>query len=154
MEVGVIALIPTVKRARGLMTREIITFGAVSVGTTAMDFAIFNLLISTTALSLVTSNTISYSAGVIVSYLLNKRLTFRDGGRDNRSHEMGLFLAINIVGLAFNNGAIAIVAREFGRSTLVLDAGKLAAGVATWVLKFVTFKRWVYPAPKPAEAAI
>ncbi|MEA2507647.1 MAG: hypothetical protein QOH48_2265 [Actinomycetota bacterium] len=149
-----IALIPTVKRARGLMTREIITFGAVSVGTTAMDFAIFNLLISTTALSLVTSNTISYSAGVIVSYLLNKRLTFRDGGRDNRSHEMGLFLAINIVGLAFNNGAIAIVAREFGRSTLVLDAGKLAAGVTTWVLKFVTFKRWVYPAPKPAEAAI
>jgi putative flippase GtrA len=150
----VIALIPTVKRARGLMTREIITFGAVSVGTTAMDFAIFNLLISTTALSPVSSNTISYSAGVIVSYLLNKRLTFRDGGRDNRSHEMGLFLAINIVGLAFNNGAIALVAREFGRSTLVLDAGKLAAGVATWVLKFVTFKRWVYPAPKPAAAAI
>jgi putative flippase GtrA len=123
----------------------------VSVGTTLMDFAIFNLLISTTALAPVTANTISYSAGVVVSYLLNKRLTFRDGGRDNRSHEMALFLLINIVGLALNNGMIAIVAREFGRSTLVLDGGKLAAGIATWVLKFVTFKRWVYPAPKLAE---
>jgi putative flippase GtrA len=138
-------------RGKGLLTREVLTFGAVSVGTTLMDFAIFNLLISTTHMTPVTSNTISYSAGVVISYLLNKRLTFRDGGRDNRGHEMGLFLIINIVGLVFNNGAIALVAREFGQSTLVLDAGKLAAGIATWVLKFVTFKRWVYPAPKPVE---
>jgi putative flippase GtrA len=143
-----------VKRAQGLLTREIITFGAVSIGTTLMDFAIFNLLISATALSPVVSNTISYSAGVVVSYLLNKRLTFRDGGRDNRGHEMGLFLVINIVGLAFNNGVIALVAREFGRSTLILDAGKLAAGIATWVLKFITFKRWVYPVPKPLAATV
>lgn len=147
-------MIPGLKGAKRLLTREVITFGAVSVGTTLMDFALFNLLISTTALSPVTSNTISYSAGVLVSYLLNKRLTFRHGGRDNRGHEMGLFLVINIVGLAFNNGAVALVAREFSRSTLVLDAGKLAAGVATWVLKFVTFKRWVYPAPKTLEAAL
>ena len=138
-------------RAQGLLTREVLTFGAVSVGTTLMDFAVFNLLISTTALTPVASNTISYSAGVVVSYLLNKHLTFRDGGRDNRGHEMALFLIINVVGLALNNGAIALVAREFGRSTLILDAGKLVAGIGTWVLKFVMFKRWVYPAPKPAE---
>ena len=129
-------------------------FGAVSVGTTLMDFAVFNLLVSVTALSPVTANTISYSVGVVVSYLLNKRLTFREGGRDNRGHEMGLFLVINIVGLALNNGAIALVAREFGRSTVVLDAAKLAAGAWTWVLKFVTFKHWVYPAAKPAAVAL
>jgi putative flippase GtrA len=139
---------------RKLLGREVLTFGAVSVGTTLMDFAIFNVLVSTTTLSPVLSNTISYSAGVAVSYMLNKHLTFRDGGRDNRTHEMGLFLIINIVGLAFNNGVIALVAREFGRSTLVLDAGKLAAGIATWALKFITFKRWVYPAAKPAGVAI
>jgi putative flippase GtrA len=141
-------------RGRGLATREVITFGAVSVGTTGMDFAIFNLLITVTALSPVTSNTISYSVGVVVSYLLNKRLTFRDGGRDNKAHEMGLFVVINVLGLLLNNGAIALVAREFGRSTLLLDAAKLAAGVGTWVLKFVMFKKWVYPAPTPVEAAI
>lgn len=129
-------------------------FGAVSVGTTAMDFAIFNLLVAVTTLSPVTSNTISYSAGVVVSYLLNKRLTFKEGGRNNRGHEMGLFLIINIVGLALNNGAIALVAREFGSSTIVLDAAKLAAGAGTWALKFVTFKRWVYPAAKPVGAAV
>lgn len=137
-----------------LLGREVLTFGAVSVGTTVIDFAIFNLLVSATTLSPVISNTISYSAGVVLSYMLNKHLTFRDGGRDNRTHEMGLFLVINIVGLAFNNGVIALVARELGRSTLVLDAGKLAAGIATWALKFVTFKRWVYPVAKPAGVAI
>lgn len=137
-----------------LLGREVLTFGAVSVGTTVIDFAIFNLLVSATTLSPVVSNTISYSAGVVLSYMLNKHLTFRDGGRDNRTHEMGLFLVINIVGLAFNNGVIALVAREVGRSTLVLDAGKLAAGIGTWALKFITFKRWVYPAAKPAGVAI
>ncbi len=106
-----------------------------------------------TALSPVPSNTISYSVGVVASYLLNKRLTFQDGGRDRRSQEMGLFLIINVVGLALNNGVIALVAQGFGRGTLVLDAGKLAAGIATWGLKFITFKRWVYPAPQPAEAS-
>ncbi|HEX3326423.1 MAG TPA: GtrA family protein [Actinomycetota bacterium] len=139
---------------RGLLSREVLTFGAVSVGTTLMDFAVFNLLISATSLSPVMSNTISYSAGVVASYLLNKSLTFRNRGRDNRGHEMGLFLIINVVGLAFNNGAIALVAREFGRSTLILDAGKLAAGVGTWALKFITFKRWVYPAARPAGVGI
>ena len=129
-------------------------FGAVSVGTTLMDFGVFNLLVSVTALSPVTANTISYSVGVVVSYLLNKRLTFREGGRDNRGHEMGLFIVINIVGLALNNGAIALVAREFGRSTVVLDAAKLAAGAGTWALKFITFKRWVYPAAEPAAVTI
>jgi putative flippase GtrA len=129
-------------------------FGAVSVGTTLMDFAIFTALVSATALSPVTSNTISYSAGVIASYTLNKRLTFTEGGRDNWGHEMALFVMINIVGLALNNGAIALAARELGRSTLMLDGAKLAAGATTWVLKFVTFKRWVYPAAKPAGVAV
>ena len=142
------------RNLRSALSREVLTFGAVSIGTTLMDFAIFNLLVSATTLSPVLSNTISYSAGVVVSYMLNKHLTFRDGGRDNQSHEMGLFLLINIVGLGFNNGVIALVARGFGRSTLVLDAGKLAAGIATWALKFVTFKRWVYPTAKPAGVAL
>jgi putative flippase GtrA len=150
----VVTLRSSLERVRSVLTREVITFGAVSVGTTATDFALFNLLISVTALSPVTSNTISYSVGVVVSYLLNKHLTFRDGGRDNRGHEMALFVLINIVGLALNNGAIALVAREFGRSTVVLDTAKLAAGIGTWALKFVTFKRWVYPTLKPAEAIV
>jgi putative flippase GtrA len=141
-------------RLRRLLGREVLTFGAVSLVTTVIDFAIFNLLVSATTLSPVISNTISYSAGVVMSYVLNKHLTFRDGGRDNRGQEMGLFLIINIVGLAFNNGVIALVAREFGRSTLMLDAGKLAAGIGTWALKFITFKRWVYPAARPVGVAI
>lgn len=136
-----------------MLTREIITFGAVSVATTLMDFAIFNLLVAATALSPVTSNTISYSAMVLVSYALNKRLTFPEGGRGNRSHEMVLFVVINVVGLGLNNAAIALIAREFGRSTLILNGGKLVAGLLTWVVKFSTFKRWVYPVAKPVPAS-
>jgi hypothetical protein len=44
-----------------------------------------------------------------------------------------------------NNLAVLGASRAFSDSALVLNAAKLAAGVATWVLKYVTFKRWVYP---------
>lgn len=121
---------------------QIAAFASVSVATTIIDFALFNVLIATDALSPLVANTISYSAGIVASYILNKRITFSGGGRANRGHEVGLFLLFNLAGLAINNGAVALVTT---RSAPVINAVKLLAGALTWVVKFVTFKHWVYP---------
>lgn len=125
--------------------RQVAAFASVSVATTVLDFALFNVLIGFDALSPVAANTISYGAGIVTSYALNKRVTFLGGGRDNRGHEVGLFVLLNLVGLGINNGAVVVAVRAFDESTLLINAVKLAAGVVTWVLKFVTFKYWVYP---------
>ncbi len=132
--------------------RQVATFGAVSVATTLLDFGLFNILVLSDALSVVAANTVSYSAGILASYALNKRLTFAGGGRDRRSHEIALFVALNLGGLLLNNAAVAVAALAAGRSPLLLNGAKLAAGAATWLFKFVTFKRWVYPAhPRDGE---
>ena len=127
------------------MVRQIVAFASVSVVTTVLDFSLFNLLIASGAVSTVTANTISYGAGIAASYILNKMFTFSGGGRDNRGHEVGLFILLNLFGLGVSNGAVAAAVRGFDGSTLLINIVKLAAGVATWVIKFFTFKFWVYP---------
>jgi putative flippase GtrA len=132
---------------KGVRSRQAVIFGAVSIVTTIVDFALFNVL-NRLGTSLLLANTIAYSAGIVASYLLNKHWTFDGGGRDKIHHEIGLFVLINIGGLWVNNFGVLLAARVFDDSTLVLNLAKLVAGAATWVLKYVTFKRWVYPAAR------
>ena len=122
-----------------------------SVATTLLDFGLFNLLVFLEVMGAVAANTLSYGAGIVASYALNKRLTFVGGGRDKRSHELALFLLLNVAGLVLNNAAVVLATWLVGEHALLLNAAKLAAGAAIWVLKFVTFKRWVYPT-RPLEA--
>lgn len=131
--------------------KQVVTFGAVSLATTLLDFGVFNLLVLGDFLQPVVANTISYGLGIAASYTLNRNLTFAGGGRDSRAHEMALFVAINVVGLVLNNIAVAIATDVAGEDALLLNAAKLAAGAAVWAFKFVTFKRWVYPT-RSAEA--
>ena len=141
------------KRLGRAFIRQVFAFASVSVATTVLDFALFNVLIGFDVLSPLVANTISYGAGIVASYVLNKRFTFSGGGRANRGHEVGLFIVLNLVGLGINNGAVAMAARGADESTLLINAVKLLAGVATWVLKFVTFKYWVYPHRPDASSA-
>jgi putative flippase GtrA len=119
-------------------------FGMVSVITTLIDFGIFNLLVIRELLPPVAATTISYTCGILASFVLNKWFTFR-GGRDNLAHEFGLFVGINVIGLALNNGAVALAEHVAGGGTLLLNLAKLGAGALTWVMKFLTFKHWVFP---------
>jgi putative flippase GtrA len=139
----------TPRRSGRAFVRQVVAFASVSVATTILDFALFNVLIGFDVFSPLVANTISYGAGIVASYVLNKQFTFSGGGRDNRGHEVALFVVLNLVGLGINNGAVAVAARGADESTLLINVVKLLAGVATWVLKFVTFKLWVYPHRPP-----
>jgi putative flippase GtrA len=131
--------------ARSRRLKQVIAFAAVSVATTVLDFALFNLLVFGDLLSPVVANTVSYGSGIVASYVLNKRLTFAGGGRDKRSHEFGLFVVINLLGLGLNNASVLLATRIAEEAAFALNAAKLIGGAVTWVFKFVAFKRWVYP---------
>lgn len=128
----------------GIDFARLARFGLVSVITTLIDFGIFNLLVIPKLLPPVAATTISYTCGIVASFVLNKWFTFR-GRRDNMAHEFGLFVAINVVGLTLNNGAVALAEHAVGGGTLLLNLAKLGAGALTWALKFLTFKHWVFP---------
>ncbi len=137
-------------KVRSRRVRQVIAFAAVSIATTVLDFALFNLLVFGDLLSPVVANTISYGSGIVASYVLNKRLTFAGGGRDKRSHEFGLFVVINLLGLGLNNASVLLAIRIAEEAPFALNAAKLIGGAVTWTFKFVAFKRWVYPMDRPA----
>jgi putative flippase GtrA len=128
----------------------VLAFAAISVATTVLDFALFNLLVFGDLLSPVVANTVSYGSGIVASYVLNKRLTFAGGGRDKMSHEFGLFVVINLLGLGLNNASVLLATRIAHEAPFALNAAKLISGAVTWAFKFVAFKRWVYPMDRAA----
>jgi putative flippase GtrA len=67
------------------------------------------------------------------------------GSRDRRVHEVGIFVLINLVGLALNNATVALFAGLIGRGTPVLNLARLLAAAVTWTFKFVTMQQWVFP---------
>jgi putative flippase GtrA len=127
-------------------------FGVVSVATTVVDFALFNMLVASETASPVAANVVSYGAGVVASFWLNKRYTFSGGGRARLSQEFGMFALFNLAALALNTAGVAAVSLAFGDQPLLLNSAKLAAGAAIWALKYISFKRWVYPVA-PGSAA-
>jgi putative flippase GtrA len=122
------------------------------VTTTALDFGLFNLLVASDA-NVIVANTVAYSSGIAASYLLNKRFTFRGGGRDLWITEVGLFALISLIGLGLSDLAVWVVDAWLGRAALPLNLAKLGAGAAVWLLKFTAFGRWVYPPRSEAPAA-
>ena len=112
--------------------------------TTALDFGLFNLLVAGDV-NVVGANTVAYSCGIAASYALNKRFTFRGGGRDRWITEVALFALISLLGLGLSDLAVWVVDAWLGRAPLPLNLAKLGAGAAVWLLKFTAFRRWVYP---------
>lgn len=138
--------------ARRHVVLRLSMFGLVSVATTAVDFALFNILVSGGVVGPVIANLFSYSTGVLVSYALNKRYTFSGGGRERQSAEFGMFVLFNLLALGLNTAAVAGVAASVGEDAVLLNGAKLAAGVGIWVLKYVAFDRWVYPVQRDPAA--
>jgi putative flippase GtrA len=124
--------------------RRLVTFGAVSVAATIVDFGLFNILLTFQFIPLLVATTLAYTLGMITSYGLNRRYTF-DGGRDSRVHEIGIFISISLVGLALNNGTVALFAALIGRGRLTLNLARVLAAALTWSFKFVTIQQWVFP---------
>jgi len=72
-------------------------FGMVGVLNTAVDFAVFMLLTRAAGLAPEISKVISYSAGVVNSYIFNSRWTFKKESKDSLTQK-ARFLTVSLIG--------------------------------------------------------
>jgi putative flippase GtrA len=138
------SLLGRIPAHRRKLLRQMVAFGSVSVIATIADFGLFNILLIYHFIPLLVATTCAYTLGMITSYGLNRRFTF-EGGRRSRVHEIGIFVFINLVGLGLNNGTVTLFAESIGRGRLTLNLARVLAAALTWVFKFVTIQRWVFP---------
>jgi putative flippase GtrA len=104
--------------------RKVLLFGCIGIGNTIFDVALYTALRSA-GHSAVTANVVSTSAALVVSYLLNAKLTFKR--RWSASSFLG-FLAVTLFGLEVLQTA-AIIA--ISRAADQLPADELA-WLGTW----------------------
>lgn len=118
---------------------QFVKFNIVGIMNTAVDFAVFALL---TALGLhhMISQVISYSCGIVNSYLWNKLWTFKQKRAFN-SAEALKFLIVNILSLGVSLVFLYIFRDRAGLSVLV---SKVIATVFSLVVNFAGNKFWVF----------
>lgn len=123
-------------------------FGAVGVANTAVDAAVFALLVQSLgwsggALATVASAA-GFTAGSMHSYLWNSRVTFGLGGRPDSARIASQFAAVTLGGLALTTMAFAAV--EAADLPYGLITAKAAAVIAGAAWNFWLLRRWVFPA--------
>lgn len=82
------------------MLRQFCFFTAVGAVGTAAHFATLALLVESLGLDPLPASICGFAAGVLVNYLLNRRLTFRSHAR--HSAALPKFLAVALLGAALN----------------------------------------------------
>ncbi|MFC4779371.1 GtrA family protein [Paenibacillus sp. GCM10023252] len=128
--------------SRAQLVRQFITFNLVGLMNTAVDFAIFTLLIWL-GLNVPLSQVVSYSAGMGNSYVMNRLVTFKSGKvTAAASRKQALrFLALNLAVLAVSLGLLHAATSWLGLHPLL---SKLLVTGVTMVLNFVGSRSWVF----------
>lgn len=131
---------------------QAIRFGLVGVVNTAVDFGLFVALVTLLHMSPPIGNVISYSAGVLCSFVLNGAWTFRHNPRAGRSRRFGAFLAVNLSALAISTGIVAVGSDMMGPIVAKLVALPVTYAWGFVLSKFVVFRRAGHATPTTAGA--
>ena len=148
------------KFLRSLWTslREVIFFAAIGVMNTAIDFLVLNLLILLThhdrGLWLLPLDGLAFLAGLINSYVLNGRFTFRNSGSGG-SWRFVRFVAVNVVGLVINSlvvWALSPLLSGIVSQLLATNMSKVLATGFSLCWNYFAMKYWIFRRAKPVEA--
>ena len=91
-------------------------FAAIGVVNTAIDFAVFAALTLILGTAPLLANLISYSCGVVTSFIGNRRITFRGDASPIRSPwlRFGAFYAANLAGLLLASALVLLLEPSLG----------------------------------------
>ena len=100
---------------------------------TLVDFVVFFLLTSSLNWPVIPSQVLSYSAGILNSYCINRRWTFQTRNRFF-SQEMLLFIGVNLAVLGVSVLSVWALTSRIGLGVLL---SKLCTTALTMVLGFI-----------------
>ena len=114
-------------------------FAVVGIANTLIDYGVFALLAQLLSVNVFLSQVISYSCGILNSYIFNRSWTFQSQSRFF-SPALVRFLVLNLCMLALSTGILALFL-QIGLSKLV---AKGCTVVVTMAVGFVVNRLWVF----------
>jgi putative flippase GtrA len=130
-----------------LLVKELSAFGVVGGVCFVIDILLFQLLYAHVGLGAVRAKFLATVVSMTVAYFAHRYWSFSHRARTGLRREYLLFAVVNGVTLLLNVGAVALVRYPLGQEgALTLQVANIAGIAAGTVIRFLSYRRWVFPA--------
>jgi len=137
-----------------MLLKELSAFGVVGAVSFALDLLVFQLLYDHLGVGAVTAKFVSTLVSMTTAYLGHRYWSFSHRSRTGVRREYLLFAAINGVTLLLGLAIVAFVRYPLGQeNALVLQVANVASTALGTVIRYLSYRRWVFPAAKPVAGA-
>lgn len=143
-----------------LLAKELGAFGVVGATCFLLDVSLFHLLYAVVGTDAVLAKLLATLISMTAAYVGHRYWSFSHRARTGLRREYVLFAAVNGVTLCLGLAIVALVRYPLGQeSALVLQAANIASICLGTVIRYLSYRTWVFPAagPKaltPAPAAV
>ena len=127
--------------------KRVFKFGVTGVLNTGVDYLVFTILAVWLSVNIYLAQTISYAAGTLNSYIINRSWTFRSNERFF-SPTMIKFLVLNLCMLGLSVILIGYFTESIGLSKLI---AKACTVLVTLAISFVINNFWVFKSKQTAD---
>jgi putative flippase GtrA len=128
---------------------ELLKFGVVGAVNTGIDFSVFAFLF-TLGIPLLPAHSLAYACGILNSFLLNKKWTFKQSGqakvkqKDQSLGQLVKFVSLNLFTLLVTYVLLVWFSNNLGLPMLL---SRLFAVGASFALNFTGSRFWVFRKP-------
>ena len=130
-----------------LLGKEVSAFGVVGAVCFVIDVLLFQLLYAHVGLGAVTAKTVATVVSMTVAYFAHRYWSFSHRARTGLRREYTLFAVVNGATLLLTVGAVAFVRYPLGQDrAVVLQLTNVASIAAGTVIRYLSYRRWVFPA--------
>jgi len=142
-------------RLRGtwrLLLKEVSAFGVVGIVCFLVDIGLFQVFYDVVGTGAVTAKVLSTLISMTMAYFAHRYWSFSHRARTEVRREYILFAVINGAALLLGAVVVAIVRYPLGQdSSVVLQTANVTAIVLSTVLRYLAYRRWVFPAHATPE---
>jgi putative flippase GtrA len=135
--------------------RELAAFGTVGAVCFLIDIGVFQVLYVSVGADAVLAKFLATVVGMTAAFLGHRFWSFSGRARTGLRREYAKFTGINAVTLVLGLAIVWLVRYPLGQeSALVLQAANVFSIALGTVIRFLTYRRWVFPArTTPQDAA-
>ncbi len=145
----------TIRRVAGAsrhLVKELSAFGVVGAVCFLIDVGLFQLLYAQLGVGAVTSKFLATAVSMTVAYVGHRYWSFSHRARPGLRQEYVRFLGINVGTLLLGLGVVAFVRYGLDQeSALVLQIANVGSIVVGTLIRYLSYRRWVFPAHSGAE---
>ncbi|MGY1811016.1 GtrA family protein [Blastococcus sp. SYSU D00669] len=137
-----------------LLVKELSAFGVVGGVTFLLDIGLFQFLYAHAGVDAVLAKLLSTLVAMTVAYVGHRYWSFSHRARTGVRREYLLFVAVNVVTLLLGLAVVAFVRYPLGQEgALVLQAANLGSIALGTLIRYLSYRRWIFPAHPPAAPA-